>query len=67
MIRARQPWVLPLSIVVALLLGLLPLPGVLQPLRPYWLALVVAYWVIDDPERTGAGAARRRDECGAAR
>jgi rod shape-determining protein MreD len=57
MIRARQPWVLPLSIVVALLLGLLPLPGVLQPLRPYWLALVVAYWVIDDPERTGLGFA----------
>ena len=57
MSRPRQQWVLPVSIVVALLLGLLPLPGVLQPLRPYWLALVVAYWVIDDPERTGLGFA----------
>ena len=57
MSRTRQQWVLPLSILVALLLGLLPLPVPMQPLRPYWLALVVAYWVIDDPERTGLGFA----------
>lgn len=50
-------WVLPASLVVALLLGLLPLPGVLQPLRPYWLALVLAYWVIEDSERVGLGVA----------
>ena len=57
MSRARNPWLLPLSVVVALLLGLLPLPDLLQPLRPYWLALVVAYWVIEDPERVGRGFA----------
>ena len=57
MSRARNNWVLPVSVTVALLLGLLPLPMPLQPLRPYWLALVVAYWVIDDPERTGLGFA----------
>ena len=34
MSRARVGWILPVSIVIALLLGLLPLPGVLQPLRP---------------------------------
>ncbi len=44
-----KPWVLPASLVVALLLGLLPLPALLQPLRPYWLALVLAYWVIERP------------------
>ena len=38
---------------LAILLGLVPLPEVLQPLRPYWLALVVAYWVIEDNERLG--------------
>ncbi|MET1023465.1 MAG: rod shape-determining protein MreD, partial [Pseudoxanthomonas sp.] len=27
----------------------------LQPLRPYWLALVLAYWVIEEPERVGLG------------
>jgi len=54
MIRRHQ-WVLPVSVVVALLLGLLPLPPVIQPLRPYWLALVLAYWVIEEPERVGLG------------
>ena len=32
-------WILPLSLLMALLLGLLPLHAQLQPLRPYWLAL----------------------------
>ncbi|WP_411833910.1 rod shape-determining protein MreD [Pseudoxanthomonas mexicana] len=57
MSRLRTGWILPASIVVALLLGLLPLPDVLQPLRPYWLALVLAYWVIEAPEHAGLGFA----------
>jgi len=57
MSRRRNPWVLPVSLFLALLLGLLPLPGGLQPFRPYWLALVVAYWVIEDPDRAGLGFA----------
>jgi rod shape-determining protein MreD len=57
MSRARRGWLLPVSIVLALLLGLLPLPPVLQPLRPYWLALVVAFWVTEDPDRAGLGFA----------
>ncbi|GHE39148.1 rod shape-determining protein MreD [Vulcaniibacterium thermophilum] len=57
MTRARSHWILPLSLLAALLLGLLPLPEALQPLRPYWLALVLGYWVIEDPERVGLGAA----------
>ena len=57
MSRARNGWILPVSIVIALLLGLLPLPPALQPLRPYWLALVLAYWVIEAPESAGLGFA----------
>lgn len=57
MSRARNGWILPVSIVLALLLGLLPLPTALQPLRPYWLALVLAYWVIEAPESAGLGFA----------
>jgi rod shape-determining protein MreD len=57
MIRPRQAWVLPVSLLLALLLGLLPLPEMLQPLRPYWLALVLAYWVIEGNDRVGLGAA----------
>lgn len=55
MSRARHGWVLPVSVLVALLLALLPLPATLLPLRPYWLALVLAYWVIEEPERVGLG------------
>lgn len=57
MSRKRNPWILPLSLFIALLLGLLPLPPGLQPFRPFWLALVVAYWVIEDPDRAGLGFA----------
>ena len=35
----------------------MPLPDVLQPLRPYWLALVVAYWVLEEPDNLGIGMA----------
>ena len=55
--RSRSPWVKPLSLLVALLLMLLPMPALLQPLRPYWLALALAYWVMEDPDRAGMGFA----------
>lgn len=57
MSRWRYQWIQPLSVLIALLLGLLPLPDLLAPFRPYWLALVVAYWVIERPERAGLGFA----------
>ena len=55
--RPARLWLLPVSVLVALLLGLLPLPAPVQGLRPYWLALVVAYWVIEEPDRAGLGFA----------
>ena len=57
MSRARNGWVLPVSLLLALLLGLVPLPAMLQPLRPYWLALILAYWVIEAPDNVGLGVA----------
>lgn len=57
MSRDHAQWVLPVSLLAALLLGLVPLPDMLAPLRPYWLALVVAFWVIEDPDRAGLGFA----------
>ena len=57
MSRPHHHWLLPLSVFAALLLGLLPLTSLLQPLRPYWLALVLAYWVLEEPERVGLGYA----------
>jgi rod shape-determining protein MreD len=55
--RSRSPWILPLSLLAALVLMLLPVPPALQALRPYWLALVLAYWVIEEPDRVGLGFA----------
>lgn len=57
MSRHAPGWLMPVSVLAALLLGLLPLPGWLQPYRPYWLALVVVYWLIEAPERFGLGLA----------
>ena len=57
MSRARNGWVLPVSLLLALLLGLVPMPGVLQPLRPYWLALVLAYWALEATDKVGLGVA----------
>src|SRR5690606_7701611 len=54
--RAKA-WVLPVSVALALLLGLVPLPELLLPARPYWLALVLAFWVIETPDRVGLGFA----------
>ena len=55
--KRNRTWVLPVSVALALLLGLVPLPALLQPLRPYWLALVLTYWVIETPDRAGLGFA----------
>lgn len=57
MSRTRNGWVLPVSLLLALLLGLVPLPASMQSLRPYWLALVLAYWVLEEPEKIGLGVA----------
>ncbi|AKS40617.1 rod shape-determining protein MreD [Wenzhouxiangella marina] len=36
-----------LSLAMAFALTLLPLPVVLEPLRPYWVALVILYWNLE--------------------
>ena len=57
MSRRRNGWLLPVSLLLALLLGLLPLPVPMQPFRPYWVAVVLAYWVLEDEEHAGLGLA----------
>lgn len=36
-----------LTIITALLLSLLPMPELLAPLKPYWVALVMIYWALE--------------------
>ena len=48
---------LALSILAALLLGLMPVPEWLVAFKPFWLALVLCYWLLELPERVGLGFA----------
>ena len=45
------------TLVFALLLMLVPLPGVLEPFKPYWPALVLLYWALESEDRVTLGLA----------
>ena len=45
------------SLVLGLVFALLPLPLAIGPARPYLLALLVAYWVMEAPNHVGLGVA----------
>jgi len=44
------------AVAVAVLLMLLPVPPWLQPLRPYWVALVLIYWALEVSHSPSLGA-----------
>ena len=46
-----------LTIATAVLLSLVPLPGVLTPFKPYWVALVVIYWSLETQDTISLGMA----------
>lgn len=52
-----QGWAFGASIVLALLLMLMPLPTLVQPLKPYWPALVLVYWSLESTDRVTIGLA----------
>jgi len=45
------------ALVVAVVLTLLPLPDFLEPLRPYWVALVLIYWCLETQDLVTLGFA----------
>jgi rod shape-determining protein MreD len=49
------PLTIALSIMVALILTIAPLPSWAEMLRPAWVSLVVFYWVLALPERFNVG------------
>ncbi|PJK07841.1 rod shape-determining protein MreD [Lysobacteraceae bacterium NML08-0793] len=58
MSRERPVWPLMLiSVLLAVVAMLIPLPAQISPLRPYWLALVVVYWGLEAPDKAGLGFA----------
>ena len=46
-----------ITIVVALVLTLLPLPHILDIMRPYWVALVIIYWGLETHDLISLGLA----------
>jgi rod shape-determining protein MreD len=45
------------TLAFALLSMLVPLPGVLEPFKPYWPALVLLYWAMESEDRVTLGLA----------
>jgi len=54
--RDRYP-VIFVTLAVALLLTLLPLPAWLQAMWPYWVALVMIYWCLETQDMVSLGMA----------
>ncbi|HBX54270.1 rod shape-determining protein MreD [Pseudomonas sp. UBA2684] len=52
-VRARNVWVIWLSLALALLLSVATLPKFMEVGRPLWLALFLTYWVLALPHRVG--------------
>jgi rod shape-determining protein MreD len=45
------------SLLLAQLMALIALPEALHAVRPYWLALLLIYWILEAPQRMGLGVA----------
>lgn len=52
-IRPNNAWMIWLSFVIGILLGVMPLPEVMQVGRPLWLSLLLCYWTLALPHRVG--------------
>lgn len=58
MSRSREGNVLLVaSLLAAVLLGLMPMPGAAAMLKPFWLGMVLVYWLLEAPQRVGLGVA----------
>lgn len=51
--KARNTWVVVISILCAILLMLLPLPDSLHYARPEWVVMTLIYWAMALPQRVG--------------
>jgi len=51
------PWWFAGTLVFALLSMLVPLPGALEPFKPYWPALFLLYWTLESEDRVSLGMA----------
>lgn len=54
---AKRNHLIGLSILFALMLQIMPMPIMVDPYRPDWLLLVIAYWSLALPHRVSIGVA----------
>lgn len=54
--RLAQWWFVG-TLVFALMWMLVPLPGALEPFKPYWPALILLYWALESEDRVTLGLA----------
>ena len=57
MIRAPTHWLIWGSFLIGLLFEILPLPSAMGPVRPFLLAMLLAYWLMEAPTRVSFGSA----------
>ena len=52
-----RQYAITLSLLVALMLQIMPMPILVDPYRPDWVFLVLAYWTLALPQRVNVGVA----------
>lgn len=57
MMWAPSGWLVTGTLLLGLLAAIVPLPAAVGPARPYLLALLLAYWAMEAPDRIGLGIA----------
>ena len=55
--RATRPVPIIVTIVIALMLTMVPLPASITPFRPDWVAMIVIFWVMSVPRSYSVGMA----------
>lgn len=57
MVHSRNFWIIPTSLVIALLLSIVPLPEWGRYVRPDWVAMIAIFWSIGLPRLFSVGSA----------
>ena len=57
MIRTPTRWLVYGSVAVGLLLAIIPIPLIVEPMRPFFLGMLLAYWSMEAPNNVAIGTA----------